>query len=319
MPATIDWERWIGRRFRLKDLHIFFTVAELGSMAKAARRIGMSQPAVSTVIADLEHTLGVRLFDRGGRGVELTTYGRTLLRRSNAAFDELKQGVMDIGFLADPSSGELRLGCSQSIAAANLPPILHSFSERFPRVTLSVIDVPPPILDPTALQDRRCEVVLGRVEGSPDASKFPKDVNAEPLYEDRLVAAASRKSPWAHRRKIDLAELKDAKWILTSKNTFNHECVVEAFRSRGLALPTIIMTAQSTPLRNYFLTHGDYIATFASSVLRFNADQFGLKELPVKLTDRKSFVGMITLKNRMLSPVAERFIQHAREFTGSMR
>src|SRR5215813_14752517 len=132
MARIIDWERWIGRRLRLQDLHVFFAVAKLGSMAKAAQQLGVTQPAVSKVIADLEHVLDVRLLDRGRRGVEPTMYGRALLKRGNAAFDELKQGVLDIEFLADPTQGELRVGCMDAISASILPPILLSFAQRYP-------------------------------------------------------------------------------------------------------------------------------------------------------------------------------------------
>jgi DNA-binding transcriptional LysR family regulator len=242
MARIIDWESWLGRRLRLQDLHVFFAVAKLGSMAKAAQQLGVTQPAVSKVIADLEHALDVRLLDRGRRGVEPTMYGRALLKRGNAAFDELKQGVLDIEFLADPTSGELRVGCSEAFAAANLPPIVHAFSRRHPRVALSVIDVPPPILDPSLLEERKCDLILGRLESSSFDKSFAEYVNVESLYEERLVVAASRRSSWARRRrKIDLAELSAAPWILPGKNTFVYACVVEAFKSRGLEMPSITL------------------------------------------------------------------------------
>src|SRR5215471_15733216 len=100
MNRKIDWEGQIGRRLRLRDLHVFLTVVQRGSMAKAAQQLGVSQPAVSEVIADLEHVLGVRLVDRSASGVEPTPFGGVLLKRSVAAFDELKQGIRDIEFLS---------------------------------------------------------------------------------------------------------------------------------------------------------------------------------------------------------------------------
>ena len=110
MAGKIDWESQIGRRIKLRDLHVFVAIVQRGSMAKAAVHLGVSQSAVSDVIADLEHAVGVRLLDRGPRGVEPTSYGRALLTRSLAAFDELKQGIRDIEFLADQAAGELRIG-----------------------------------------------------------------------------------------------------------------------------------------------------------------------------------------------------------------
>src|SRR3979490_714863 len=86
MLRKIDWESQIGRRLRLRDLHVFFTVVQRGSMAKAAQQLKVTQPAVSRVIADLEHTLGVRLLDRGAQGVVPTIYGRALLKRGTTVF-----------------------------------------------------------------------------------------------------------------------------------------------------------------------------------------------------------------------------------------
>src|SRR5688572_14283079 len=103
MVKIPDSDDHIGRRLRLRDLRVFFAVVQAGSLAKAAVQLRVSAPAVSQVIADLEHAVGVRLFDRSRRGVEPTVYGRALLTRGRAAFDELRQGIRDIGFLADPA------------------------------------------------------------------------------------------------------------------------------------------------------------------------------------------------------------------------
>src|SRR5258705_13737367 len=103
MPRIVQWDRQIGRRLRLRDLFVFFTVVKNGSMAKAAAQLDLTTPSVSEIIADLEHALG-RLLDRSPQGVVATVFGDALLRRGEAAFDELRQGVRDIEFLADPAS-----------------------------------------------------------------------------------------------------------------------------------------------------------------------------------------------------------------------
>ena len=120
----MPWTDQIKRRLKLRDLDVFMTVASVGGMGKAAERLNLSQPAISKAIADLEQVLGVRLLDRSRQGVEPTTYGRTLIQRSTAAFDELRHGVNDIDFLSDPSSGELRIGIVEGIAAALVAPLI---------------------------------------------------------------------------------------------------------------------------------------------------------------------------------------------------
>ena len=90
--ATWDWESRIGRRVRLRDLHILSAVVRWGSMAKAASHLAMSQSAVSEAIAHLEDALRVRLLDRGPQGIEPTIYADALLKRGNVVFDELNAG-----------------------------------------------------------------------------------------------------------------------------------------------------------------------------------------------------------------------------------
>src|SRR5262245_46706556 len=134
MLRKIDWESQIGRRLRLRDLHVFSAVVQRGSMAEAARQLGVSHPAVSEVIADLEHALGVRLLDRSAKGIEPTIYGNALLKRSVAVFDELKQSIRDIEFLSDATTGEVRIGSIEAPWFTLLPDVIRRFSQQYPRI-----------------------------------------------------------------------------------------------------------------------------------------------------------------------------------------
>src|SRR5215468_9711369 len=124
MSKPLDWESRIGRRVRLRDLHVLFAVVQHRRMETAGAHLGISQSAVSQAIAALEHALKIRLLDRTRRGVAPTMYADALIRRGRAAFEELRLGVKDIEFLADPTGGEVRIGCSESISAGFLPPIV---------------------------------------------------------------------------------------------------------------------------------------------------------------------------------------------------
>ena len=108
---------FIGQRIKLQHLKIIMAVADWRSMQKAARHLGISQPVVSKVIAEIEHLLGVSLFDRSSQGVEPTPYGRAVLKRGAAIFDDLRTCVDEIKFLADPTSGELRVGSTEPLLA----------------------------------------------------------------------------------------------------------------------------------------------------------------------------------------------------------
>src|SRR5437016_14448962 len=102
----MQWTERVGRRLKLRDLHILLAVVQHRSMAKAASALAISQPAVSKAIADMEAALGLHLLDRGRHGVEPTAYGRALVQRGRAVFDEVKTVVGGLTCLAAPATGE---------------------------------------------------------------------------------------------------------------------------------------------------------------------------------------------------------------------
>src|SRR5689334_286925 len=131
--------RRIERRVSLHDLRVLVSVIESGSMGKAARMLATSQPAISRSIADLEHTFGVRLLDRSAYGVEPTPYGRALLRRGIAIFDELGQSLRDVRFLANPNVGELAIATSIAIGEGLVSDAIRDLSRRYPRLSFQVL------------------------------------------------------------------------------------------------------------------------------------------------------------------------------------
>jgi DNA-binding transcriptional LysR family regulator len=239
--AAMDWERRIGRRLRLRDLHILSTVVEHGSMAKAAAHLTVSQPAVSDAIANLEAALGVRLLDRSPHGVEPTIYADALLKRGHVVFDELRQGIRDIEFLADPTAGEVRVGCPESLAPVSSA-IIDRLSRCNPGVVVHVTTVQPATLEFRELRERKVDLLLGRMI-SP--SLVDDDIDVEILFEDRLFVVAGARNRWTRHQKIELAELANERWILLPENNALSSLFAQAFRARGLDPPRATVTGIS--------------------------------------------------------------------------
>jgi Transcriptional regulator len=311
MSKIVDWDRHIGRHLKLRDLHVFFCVVQLGSMAKAAAHFRVTQPAVSQVIADLEHALGVKLLDRSPRGVEPTVYGHSLLKGGAAAFDDLKQTIKEIEFLSESASGEVRIGCPETIAAI-LPPIVENLSRRYPGIVLHVADVVAPTLDLPQIRDRSLDVALVRITGSPSRHRFGDDLDVEVLFNDETLVVADAQSPWVRRRKIDLAELVDEHWILPPANTTNGMVVMEAFRARGLKQPRVRLVTFSVALRTNLLTSGQHLTVFPRSMMDLYAERMSVKVLPVKLPAPEWPTVLVTLKNRTLNPAVRLFVDQVR-------
>jgi len=318
MATISDWDDHIGRRLRLRDLRVFFAVVQAGSLAKAATQLRVSQPAVSQVIADLEHALGARLFDRSSRGVEPTVYGRALLARGRAAFDELKQGIRDIEFLADPTAGELTIGYPESIAATVLSQIVERFFEKYPRVIMRTDIVPSPEFKFPGLRDRTHDLILARMPLPRPADYLVDDLNVEILFDDPLVVVAGKHSPWARRRTVSLADLVGERWILSPPGTVVHSRVADAFKERGLEGPKASLVTYSMDLRAKLPARGRFVTAVPKSLLRVHGDRQALKILPVNLSTLPWMVTILTLKSRTVSPVVERFIECAHEVAKSM-
>src|SRR6478735_6737108 len=172
-------EQRISRQLKLRDLHVLMTVARCGSMGKAANQPSVSQPAISKAVADMEAALGVKLLDRNPRGVVPTIYARALLDRGLVAFDELKQGIEQVDFLADPATGELRIGSTIAIATGFLPAVIDRLSRRNPRVVFH-LSAGEAATTYGTLEERTVDVVIAPVF----ASMAVEHLRTELLYDE---------------------------------------------------------------------------------------------------------------------------------------
>jgi DNA-binding transcriptional LysR family regulator len=302
-----QWADRIGRRIKLRDLHVFQAVVQAGSMTKAANQLAISVPVVSKAIADLEHSVGVQLLDREPQGVAPTAYGRALLHRSAIAFEELRQGIKDIEFLADPTVGEVRIGSTVTLAASFISAVIDRLSRRYPRIAFRVVAEGTEML--RDLSERSVDLLIYR-QFTPFADER---VSFEFLFESPYVVAAGANNPWLKRRRIALAELKDEPWALPPPEGRFGSYVVEVFRAAGLDFPRAAVVASALELRANLLKTGRYLAIFPDFWLKLPEPHPFIRKLPVDLSVASGPIGIVTLKNRALNPAAQLFIEAARE------
>ena len=304
----MQWADRIGHRIKLRDLHVLIAVVQTGSMTKAAESLAISVPVVSKAISDLEHTLGVRLLDRSARGVEPTPYGRALLDSSLAAFDELRQGVEHIEFLSDPRVGEVRIGCPVTMATGFVSAVIDRFAEKYPHITVHLLAAESAATY-RALEERKVDLaIVGMFSPLNDAH-----MNAEVLFHESFAVAAGGQSRWARRRSAKLAELVNERWTLPPSDTLFGSVVVEAFRASGLEVPRASVVTSSVPARIRLVATGRFLTALPRSMLRFHPKNAAIRILPIDLPTTRRPIGVITLKKRSLSPVAQLFIACARE------
>jgi DNA-binding transcriptional LysR family regulator len=298
----------IGRRMKLHDLHVFMAVLQAGSMNKAAKLLNTGQSAISRSISELAQTSGVRLLDRNPQGVEPTQYGRALLNGGTAVFDDLRRALKTIEFLADPTVGELRIGSSALLAASFVSALVDQLSQLYPGIVFHLVTGHVPALH-RELIERNVDLLIVRRFGP----IVDERLDFEFLFEDSYLVAAGAQNPWVRRRKIELADLVNESWVLPPPGSVIASVVEEAFRAKGLGYPHTTVITESSEARTSLLATGRYLAVYPTSALRFSARRPEIRTLPVKLPMAKLPNGIATLKNRALSPVAQLFIDRARE------
>ena len=281
------------------------TVVQAGGLGKAAGQLGISQPAVSKSLAALENTLGVRLLERSRQGTTPTPYAVALIKRSAAIFDELRQGFQDIEFLADPSVGEVRIGATEPLSVAVIAPAINQLYRKLPRIRFRVT-----VGDPAALfrglLDRHFEVVLGTIAPVPD------QFDVATLFEDSLVVATGTENPLARRRKLALSDLLNEPWATFPFDSRFGSLVENVFLVRGLNPPEPTVTSLSPYLLNELRVTGHFVSIVPGFSLRLPHKHRAITALPISLPETRMPVGIVTLKNRMLSPRVKLFLDQVR-------
>ena len=309
MKATNRDAEQVGRRLKLRDLRILMTVAECGTMGKAAQRLAVSQPVVSKAISDMEYALGVQLLDRSRTGVEPTAQGHALIRRGTAIFDEMQQGLKDLEVLADPAAGKVAIAATPPVAGAIVAPAIEQLFRRFPRIRFKTV------VSDTAqlfaeLEARKVDIVISRI-----AHRLPEDYRVDVLFHDALAIVTGSKNPLAKRRNVRLAELLGEPWLLSSNDSYFGALQADVFRASGLDPPRTAVEVSAHNVRMELLANNRFLAIVAGFSVLLPRPHPGLVALPVKLRVPRDPVGIVTLKNRSLGPAVHLFIDRVREIT----
>lgn len=237
--------------FRLK---VFCSVAKNLSFTKASQELFVSQPAITKHIQELETLYQSRLFERLGNKITLTLAGKLLLEHSERILDDYKRLEFEMHSLQNKFAGELRLGASTTVAQYVLPPVLAKFSEKFPQVSLSLLNGNSLAVE-KALEEHRID--LGLVEG---VIRQP-NLKYIPFLKDELVAVVHTKSKLVSLDEITLDEFRQLPLVLRERGSGTLDVFETALAAHDIRLSAlnIKMHLGSTESIKLFLEHADCI------------------------------------------------------------
>ncbi len=186
--------------FEIRQLRYFLEVADAGNFSRAAKRLGVSQPAISQQMRDLESGLRAVLFQRRGKRVSLTTAGLIFQEHARAILHQVEKSLQDVGSEPGELQGTLRVGIIPYLSLALLPHLLGLFSEENPGLDLSISEISSTDIE-TSLEEGKLDVGLGWV------TRHSPNLRYEHLCNDEFTVVVAASHPWAKRRVVELSEL----------------------------------------------------------------------------------------------------------------
>jgi DNA-binding transcriptional LysR family regulator len=286
----------MSMNFDLGDLRAFIAVAELASFRAAAETIHLSQPALSRRIDKLEDALGVRLFDRDTRNVDLTAVGRDFARKARTLLDDLDEILLGVRDVAANRGGQVTLACIPSTVHYFLPAVLRAYHERFPRIRVRIID--------GSANEVLSAVTHGEAELGLDMTGSDEPtLEFEPLLTETFVAACHRDHPLARRRTVTWAELGAYDFMTVDKASGNR-----------LVMDLALASKRDRPQACFETRHVSTLVAFVEAKLgvaavpRLSMPGKGhpaLVSVPIVEPEVTRTVGLIKRRGRSLSPAAE--------------
>ena len=287
----------------LRDIEYFAVVAEHGHLGRAAEALGLSTPALSKSLRRLEHSLQAKVVKRTPKGVELTAEGSALLLHVRELRLSLQDVAREIADLRQGRVGYLRIGTGPIPAEYLLPAVLVATLKDAPKVTVRISVSDSDLMIP-ALRNGELDLIVNFLRAS-----LPEGLVQEHLYDDTFVVFASADHRLTRLRRVTLADLAQERWALSEPTLLYRQWLNRKFQDSGMLPPRVAVETRSVRLRLQTLASSDLVDFTSRHIFRQAAQQFGLKELPVKELEWRRPVGVIYREGGYLPPAAKRFIE----------
>ncbi len=283
--------------YDFNELRSFVAVAELGSFRAAAEELNISAPALSRRVERLETMLGTRLLERTTRRVSLTNVGRSFLEHARAALDELEGATLAITEMAEQRIGLVTVACVPSAVYYFLPEVLKSFTGKYPRIRVRIID------------DGANEVLASVLDGRADfglnflGAQEP-GIEFRSLYRESFVLAVRRDSPIAKRRRITWAEVKGTPFMSAARTSGNRLLLDAALAKSGIRVNSQYEVSHISTLLG-LVEAGLGVAAIPRLAMPTGANHPTLAAIELTKPTVARTMGLISRHGRKLSPPAE--------------
>ncbi|MDQ1081936.1 LysR substrate-binding domain-containing protein [Pseudoroseomonas cervicalis] len=298
---------WFARaRLKLRHLQLLQALDETRNLHRAAALLGLTQPAASKLLAEVETMLGGALFERHARGMRPNEWGEVMLRRARSALVELEQAAAELNGLREGSGGVVAFGTVTAAAADAVVRAVEAVQREHPALQVTVeVDTSPPLV--ARLREGRLDFIVARPPAEPVAGLDYREIG-----EEELCFMAAQGHPLLARGPVGLAEMLDYGWVLQPPGSLLRQEVEEMFLRHRLPFPRRVLSTASMLLSLAALSQGQSIGVFSASVVGLFAERGKLQRLAPPREQPRLTVrpfGLIRSRDRPLSPSALRLYE----------
>ena len=301
MSASAPNLNQLLNRLRLRQLALLVSIQDCGTLGAASKQLGMTQPAATKMLAELENTLGHKLFERTGKGLKINEAGRQALLSFKGVRGTLEKLQNELHEMQQGHSGRLSVGSLMAASPTHLTLALVKIQKERPHLSLQVeVGTSEHLM--AMLDEGLLDVVIGRVPNFADPYHF-RPLAKEPIS---LVSAISH--PLGKSKKLTFERLSQYSWVLPPIGTPMREAIDNEFFIHHTLLPKGLLETSSTMITVHLVSKTHMIAGLPQSVaLGFQKHQM-LKILAYKLDQSLASYGSVVRADRPLSKQTEHFL-----------
>lgn len=291
----------VRTRLKTRQLLLLAAMEEEGNVRRAADVLGMTQPAASRLLKELEDVLEVRLFDRTPHGMHPTLYGEVMIRHARMVLSNLSQAHDEIAALRAGLVGQVQLGAIAAAAATMVPLAIARVKASYPQLQIWLQVETSDVMLPLVAQGH-LDIMVGRVLER--QGQFKDAVRYEPIAEEPLCVVVRPGHPLADASGLTMADIVGEGWVLHPPGSVLRHRFDMVFSQIGLAAPDNVVNTNNIVAISGILLQSDMLAVMPEEVAR-QYEEFGtLKRLAIELPCRMDAFGIITRQTRLLSPAA---------------
>jgi LysR family transcriptional regulator of gallate degradation len=310
-PRSAARARLVAALCNERRLSMFVKLAESHHMPTVAKALGISQPAVSSSINDLETSLGVPLFTRGSKGMLATEQGELLLFRAKRALSELRHAQADIAALQGTTEGRVVVGALPLGRTSVLPLAISRVLAKHPRLRFATMEGPFDTLA-VALRNGDIDFILGALR-PPD---YARDLVGEALIENEMSVVVRKEHPLAALPVVSMADLLDSQWVLSTHGTPARALFEQSFVAAGLEPPREAVETSDLAILRGLLLHSDMVTAISAQQLHYEIVAGMLQVLPLALPGTARMIGITQRAESHPAPGALALMAEIRQLMG---